>query len=338
MSDIGAAEAARDRAGLDSRAAFVVASFAASLGAILLVDRIGAPGPLVTALAVGLVAGGLAAIGLASGALRASRFDVAGRRAPAPYAGLAFAALSCGLLAPFAPPAPGVGPWFGAAASVGCLALALLLGPMLRASGAVSTGDLAAARYHGRALRLWSAAATAAICVATLVAGLELAATSLVGSAGLSRAAALALAAAAAAAIVAPGGLGGVVWASAAAAGLAACGYAVTLAESSLRPGLPPLFAVDGLIAAGAARLAAWGAPSAGSALAFAGLALGVFAQPFLLGPAIAAPDAASARRAGWLGLGAGALLALAAAAAMAIAALSLDSLAGQRLDRLPAW
>ncbi len=333
----GESDGALRRAGLDGRVAFALAALTAGAGAILLIDRLGAPEALTGALGLAPALAGIVGVGLAAGAMRVSRFQAAGRAMPAAYAGPAFAALAAGLALPFAPPgATGLAHLAGVA--IGLVAVALLIGPLLRAGGAVSPADLVAARWRGTWLPGLAAALSALVAAATLAGALTAAVEAARAASDLGRPAAAALLTVALLAAIAPGGLGGVVWTSATAAACFAGGLVFTLALAARRANLPSFFATDGLFAEGAAQIATWSAGAPFSLLALAGAALGTAALAPLAGPAIASRNARAALRGGALGLAWSAAAAVLVAAAMAVAALSLPRLEAERLDRLPAF
>ena len=334
------------RAALDGRIAFVIAAAATAAALIVVVDRIGAPERFAAGLGAAALLCGLAALGLLRRTMRVGAFYYGGRSVPAVYAGLGVAALYAALLIPFAPPAAAwlVMDQLGAAAALGFAAAALVVGPLLRASGAFSPTDALAARFsHPAARRGWMAAAIV-IGAATGVGALQTAIADLSLILGAPPAWAGALVAATLTLLVAPAGLSGVAWGAAAAGGLTIATFAAPLAvlAGQGRALAAPVFGASGAWEAGVSRLMAWSAaatPDVGalSFLALGGAALGIIALAPLLSPFVATVDAPRARR-----TGAGALLWAAVLSMLVLTALATtarfvgETTDGRRPDQWP--
>ena len=100
-----------NRAVLDSRIAFVTASFLLAFAFAALLDRIGAPERFVGASPPWFTLIALAALGFLLHSMRVSFYYAGGRAIPSAYAGFANAAVAIALLLPFARR-----DWFAAAA------------------------------------------------------------------------------------------------------------------------------------------------------------------------------------------------------------------------------
>ena len=322
------------RAAIDGRVVFATAAFAIAAALVALLDRVGAPPRLVAILGPAVALVGLASVGFLLRTMRISRFYSAGRSVPAAYAGFAFASLAAGLVTPFLPPVAG-GPSFqtllgGFAGGVGLAALAG--GPLLRKTGAFSIPDLIAARFPNLALRLGVVAVIAGVGFLIGVAGFAGAAMGLSRATGWGVGASLWLAGAVLFLIVAPGGVAGLVWAAAGAAGMAMAGLALPLIILYARGvGLPlPMIGDVAAWGAGVTRMAEWNAHAGdiqptGWAAVLA-VVLGVGALAPLLAPAMATRDTAAARGAGAAGLFWCLVFAALAAATMALSTLALDA------------
>ncbi len=337
-----------ERAAIDGRVAFALATFALGAGLVALLDRIGVPERVVAVLAPVAAATGLATVGLLVRSMRVSRFYAAGRAVPASYAGLALAALATGLFLPFAPPMPGGTSLSGLATGFICgLVLAtFLVGPFVRKTGAFSITDLVAARFPNGALRVGVAAVVAAIGGLVALAGLESAVQSLLDTSGATRWSATLLTGLVLILVVAPGGVTGVVWSATGAAGILLAAFIFPLGILAVR-GAPipsPVFGDEALWTQALARMAEWHAPAGGAPeetpfILIAAIAIGVAVLAPLLSPATTCRDSAGARRAGLAALLWGAAIAGLVGVTMATTAMLLDNrLTGQRPDRLPAF
>ncbi len=334
------------RAAIDGRVAFATAAFATAAGLVALLDRVGAPARLVGILGPAIALSGLALVGLMVRTMRISRFYAGGRAMPPAYAGLAYGSLAGGLFLPFLPPVAG-GPGFSfvLASFAGGLAMAAFIGgPLLRKTGAFSIPDLIAGRFPNLALRLGVVAVVAAVGFLIGLAGFEMAFEAFWRATGAGRAASLWLIGATLFMIGAPGGVSGVVWAAAGAAGVLMAGFGLPVGLALGRGASLPLPYVGDAAAwsAALARMAEWnreaGATQGVGAGVLMAILLGIGALGPMLAPAIATRDGAAARRAGLAGIFWCGVFAALAAASMAFSALAFDALAvGARPEQLPA-
>jgi len=303
-----------ERARIDGRAAFAGAAYLIGVGLIFLLARLGAPDGLVRALGPLFALAGLALLGLLTRSTRVPAFFAADRAIPAPYAGLAFAAIAAGLVLCLGPPGDSPLPLAGVA--LGLLVGALAVAPLLRATGASAPSDLMATRFASRPLRLFLAALLFVIGALVATAGFETAANALIALFALSRGAAAMLVAAVVALMIAPGGLAGLVWGVAASAGIVlVIGY-LPIAGQLLASDAaiwPPLREA-GLWSDALARSWSAGAgDSEANLLVVIASALAIAALPPFSAPAAASPEERQAFRAGGFGLIFAALIGLAA-------------------------
>lgn len=332
------------RASIDGRVAFAMASFLVAGALVALLDRVGVPERLVGVLGPVIVLAGLALIGLLLHAVRVSRFYAAGRAVPAPYAGLAMAALMTGLLLPFLPPVPDQTPAAGLMAgfAAGFVLASLAAGPLLRKTGAFSLPDLIASRFPHLGVRLGMVAVIAAAGGAIGLAGLESSVHAVALALGAQRFAAAALCGLVLLLMVVPGGMSGVVWAATGAAGIFIAGLALPLGGIMLSgEALPlPLLGDGGQWRTAAAMIGEWHkAPveSSGTILLAAAAGLGIATLAPLIAPASSVMDTSAARRAGLSALVWCTAAVAVLAATMALSALATSEwIAGERPDRLP--
>ncbi len=333
-----------DRANLDSRIALVSASFLLAYGFAALLDRVGAPERFVGAAPPWFTLVALSALGFLLHSMRVSFYYAAGRAVPAAYAGFANAALVIALLLPFATRLSARTWSLGVVSGVfiGFAGAALYLGPLLRRTGAFSISGLLAARFPHAAPRFGLIAAIAFISGLLAVAGMQLAIDALVDLTGAGRHIAAFAVAAAALTIAGPGGLGGAIWAAAAASGVALVGLGWPIVALGYRGELPVgLFGGPGWAEA-AALLSDWRLmpPAMGLDVqlgATVAIALGVAALAPILAPSVTTESAERARAAGFATLGWSLIFATLVAAAIAASAISLAaSVAGQTAERLP--
>src|SRR5579863_3601097 len=160
-----------ERARIDGRAAFAGAAYLIGVGLIFLLARVGAPDGLVRALGPLFALAGVGVLGLLTRSTGVPSFFAADRAIPAPYAGLAFAAMAIGLMVALGP--PGESPLPVAGVALGLLIGAAAVGPLLRAKGASAPADLMATRFSNRPLRLVLAALLLAIGGLIATAGFE---------------------------------------------------------------------------------------------------------------------------------------------------------------------
>ena len=345
MSDRSTEQAALERANLDARIAFVAASFLLAYAFAALLDRVGAPERFVGAAPPYFTILGLATLGFLLHSMRASVYYTAGRGLPAAYAGFANAAIVIALMLPFGARLAG-GSWaVGAVAGVfiGLAAAGLYVGPLLRKTGVFSISELLCARFTSAATRVGFIGAVALSSTLLAAAGGLIAVNALVELTGANRGFAAFLIAAASLIIAGPGGLSGVMWAAAAAAGVATLGFGWPIAALSLHDALPSGLIFGGAASTEAAKLLeSWGVTPApmGLPVEFAAtlaVALGIATLAPVLAASVATGDGRSARRAGVAALFWTVVIALLAAAAIAASALSLArATAGQPPERLP--
>jgi cation/acetate symporter len=331
-----------ERAAIDGRIVFAMATFAAMTLMVALLDRIGIPEALVRLIGPLFVLAGLATLGVLLRSMRVSRFYGAGRTIPTPYVGLGAAALAAGLALPFVPPAmdsvPGLA--MGVGAAVGFCVAALATGPYLRKTGAFSLADLVAARFPNIALRLGLAVTIAAIGALIGMAGYETAVAPLIEVLGISRPVATAILAFVLVLIAAPGGLSGVIWSANGAAGVLFAAFALPLFLLLWRSDMPMPFVQDPAVWREAGlQILVWqgaGIP-VGGLIAGVAAAIGVASLAPLLSAAIGARDSGVALRGGILTIGWGAILTLLVTAALLWGTVTFSrAMAGQRPERLP--
>ncbi|MGE3643933.1 MAG: symporter-like protein [Beijerinckiaceae bacterium] len=340
----------QERASIDGRVSFALAAFALGAGLVALLDRVGVPERIVGILGPILALCGLSLIGLLLHAVRVSRFYAAGRSAPPPYAGLALVALATALTIPYMPPASVGVPMhaIGLGFAIGFLAIALLNGPLLRKTGAFSLPDLIAGRFPHAGVRLASIAIVGAAALLLALAGFESSIKALAYALGAERKYAAILVAFVLVLMIAPGGMGGVVWAATGSAGVFVAALCLPLASILIGgDALPAPIAGGDQVSwdKALARIAEWQtlaaaeAPAGGNLAVIATLAIGVACLAPLLSPAITTADSHAARRAGFSALIWGLLIAAIVAVSMAVSALVLDEyLVGERPDRLPSF
>ena len=262
-----------------------------------------------------LALAGVALLGALARSSRVPAFFAADRAVPAPYGGLAFAAMTAGLALcldlPHEPPLPFIGVVAGL-----CLN-SLVVAPLLRASKASGLADLLATRFPNPMLRIYLAALQVAIGALIAAAGFATATERIVALFDSSRSVAATMAAFMVAFLVVPGGLAGLMWGGAASAGAILIILALPIAWN-FAAGTPTdaaLSGVSGLVGQFLAPI--WrhslGDPKINFLFALAtGLAIATL--PPFMSSAIASPGERSAVRAGGLGLLFAIAIALAAA------------------------
>jgi len=296
-----------DRTTLDGRIAFVTATFATAYAFVALLDRVGAPERFVGVVSPYFTIAALALLGFLLHSMRVSLYYAAGRAVPGAYAGFANAAIFVGLALPFAARFAGRTWLLGLCGGffLGAAGAALYLGPLLRKSGLFSLSGLLAARFPNMAPRLGVIAVTAFASALVALAGHQTAVDALVHLTGAGRVFAAFLVGVAILLIAGPGGLLGVIWAAAAAAGVALAGLGEPILSLAWRGRLPLTVFGGGegwrLVSA---QLEAWRIlppdPGAGVGLALlVAAALGVFVLAPVLAPAVATENVAAARRSG---------------------------------------
>src|SRR5579863_7984922 len=203
---------------INGRAVFAAAAYLISLGVTFILERIGAPEALVRNLAPMVAIAALAMVGVAVRSSRLAAVLSADRAGSPIYAGAALAAIAAGLVVSLSN-----GPASNApldALVAGALIGALVIGPLARQTGASSLSDLLSARFSSRPLRLILAVAYFAIGAFIAAAGFETAVNAFSSLVGVSRETAIGVLAATLLFMIAPGGLAGLLWTAAAAAGV----------------------------------------------------------------------------------------------------------------------
>jgi Na+/proline symporter len=310
MDDLTAISQAR----VAGRAIFAAAAYLIGVGLIFLLERIGAPDGLVRVLGPVLVLGAVVLIGALLRTTRIAAFCTADHAGSPRYGGAAFAAIAAGLVVS-ADQGTGVDTPRLAALAAGFFLAAVVIGPLARRTGASSLCDLLAARFNSRLLRFVLALAYFGIGVLIAAAGYEVAADALPSLLGVSRDGAIGAIGLIIVLIVAPGGLAGLLWVAAAAAGVMALvlflpiGLRVIADASSGAP----LLGGGAEIAASIARaLAERAGASPAHGLNEAAIALGAAILPPLSTGAFASQSGLQATRAGIFGATLAALFALA--------------------------
>jgi Na+/proline symporter len=304
-------ERERERAKIDGRAAFAGAAYLIGVGLIYLLARVGAPDGLVRALGPLFALAGVVLIGALTRSTRVPAFFTADRAMPAPYAGLAFAAIAAGFVLCLDIPGPSPLPLAGVAAGL-CLN-AVVVAPRLRATMASAPSDLLATRFPSLPLRWLLAALQLAIGALVAAAGFAAATGAIVALFEPARGAAATIVAVAVIFVTASGGVAGLLWGAAASAGMMLAILVLPIAAHFLMGAAP---APSGADLANAALVSLWGDSETGdsrmrflvaaaSGLAVAGLA------PFTTA-AIVSSGERQALRAGAYGLFFAALIALA--------------------------
>lgn len=304
-------ERERERAKIDGRAAFACAAYLIGVGLIYLLARVGAPEGLVRALGPLFALAGIGLVCVLARSTRVSTFFTSDRSIPAPYAGLAFAAIAAGLV--FCLESRGDSPIPLAGVAAGLCISALALGPLLRATRASALADLLATRFSNPALRIFLSALLFAIGCIIAAGAFEAAVTALIALFDPSRGAAAAIIALALILIVVPGGLAGLLWGASAGAGIILIVFTLPVAAQ--------YFAGQGATGASIGNPAAWSDSLArfGSAdsksyfLLVLASGLAIATLPFLAMPAVACRKEGEALRAGFYGLLFAALIGVAA-------------------------
>jgi Na+/proline symporter len=304
----------RERAKIDGQAAFAGAAYLMGVGLIFLLERVGAPDGLVRALGPLFALSGLALLGVLTRSTRVPGFFAADRAVPAPYAGLAFAAIAAGLI--FCLGSPKDSPLPLAGVAIGLCISGLAVGPALRAMNASAPSDLLASRFPHPLLRLYFAGLMLAIGVLIAAAGYTTAVDAFTALFTLSRGAAGTIIAVILALMVVPGGLAGLLWGGAAGAGILIIILALPIAAQFFAndAAIAPLFRDSGIWSDALAR--AWGAGDSGDPathwLVVLASALAVGALPPVASAAVGSFSGRHAARAGILGLIFAALIGLA--------------------------
>ena len=334
-----------DRASLDARIVFVAASLLLGFGFVALLDRVGAPERFVGAAAPWFTILALATLGFLLHSTRVSAYYLADRLVPGAYAGFANATIMIALLLPFAARFAGHD-WFpGVVGGVflGLASASLLLGPLLRKSGAFSINSLLAARFGANGPRIGLLISIAAAAALLAMAGDLIAVEALVDITGARRSFAAFSIVAASLVIAGPGGLNGAIWTAAAAGGIGLFGFGGPVLTLALDGALPvsPLGGGESWTAA-AALMSGWGITprpmrlDVDIAMTLA-LAAGVAALAPSLATSVATTDTATARRSGIAAVLWMMVFATLISASMAAAALYFANAArGKTAENLP--
>jgi cation/acetate symporter len=294
----------RARARIDGRASFAAAAYLTGVGLIYLLGRVGAPDGLVQALGPLFALSAIALLGVLTRSTRVPTFFIADRAIPAVYGGMAFSAFAAGLFLCLGPAGGAPLPLAGVAVGLGIGAL--LIGPMLRASGASAVSDLLATRFPNFLLKAIFTGLLLAVGIFIAAAGFEAATEAFIALFAASRGAAAAVIAATLVLMIAPGGLAGLLWGAAASAGI--------LLIISILPIAAQFFTDDASFRTALRDAGLWrdaltqtlGASASDSGPNIAVIlasALAVSALPPFTSPAIAAFGERQALRAGALGL-----------------------------------
>ena len=333
-----------DRASLDGRIAFVSAALLLAFGFAALLDRVGAPERFVGAAAPWFTILALGSLGFFLHSTRVATYYFADRIAPGVYAGFANATLLAAMLLPFAARLAGhdwtigvfCGAWLGLAGG------ALVIGPLLRKSGACSISGLLAARFPTPVARFGLIVAVALTAGLLAIAGDLIAVEALVDITGAQRRVAAFAVVAVSLLIVGPGGVGGALWTTVAAGGIAILGLGWPVAALWIDGVLPVRPSGGEGWTDATQRLAEWGVmpppmnASVDGALTLS-IALGVAALAPSLVTAVTTPDPATARRSGVAALLWGGVFALLIAVVTAAAAIAFaNSARGVSAERLP--
>jgi cation/acetate symporter len=303
----------RERAKIDGRATFAGAAYLMGVGLIFLLGRVGAPDRLVQALGPLFGLSAVSLLGVLTRSTRVPAFFIADRAIPAPYCGLAFAAFAAGLVLCLGP----AGPLPLAGVAIGLCLSGLIVGPLLRASGASALSDLLATRFPNPLLKAGCAGLLLAIGFFVAAAGFEAAVEAFMALFELSRAVTEAVVAGIVLLMIAPGGLAGLLWGAAASAGVLLIILALPIAAQFIG-GDAPIGVVIGDAAIWRDAFArGWitqgvGDPRMNSLLVLTS-AIAIAALPPLTSPAIASFREGQALRAGALGVAFTALIGVAA-------------------------
>lgn len=335
-----------ERAAIDGRVSFAMAAFVLGAGLVALLDRVGVPQRIVQLLGPILTLSGLALIGLLLHSVKVSRFYAAGRAVPAPYAGLATVAFATALCIPYLPPVDGGIPLKGLLIgfAAGLLAVALLIGPLLRKTGAFSLPDLIAGRFPQTIVRLGAIAVVGAAALLVALAGYEASIKALAYSLGADRLPAAILVAFVLILMIVPGGMAGLIWAATGSAGVFIAASCLPLAAILLGGDLlpAPVMGDPAGWAKSMARIGEWQRSEEwqyGSGIVIAALATGIACLAPLLSPAISAGDSHAARRAGLSAIFWGLVIGVIVLITMAVSVTVLDEyLIGERLEALPSF
>ena len=330
------------RLAVDGRVAFAAAGLAAVMGGLVLLDRLGLPVGLMNWLGPLFAIVGLGLIGIFLRASRISGFFAAERGIPGPYVGLAMAGIAAALSLLFLPPLPSglTGRSLAAGLIGGFLITALISGPFLRKTGALTLAGALSARFPHPIITLTTGFITALSGLALALAGFGTAVALLSAITGMSAVSALIVCAVLLALIVLPGGVGGVTWAQVLAIGLTIASLALPLIVLMARGSLPPLPYIGDAASFEQAmtRLTSLHPDLIGTSefsVAFI-IALGFCAIHSVLIPTQTAMHSADARMGSASGLIWFVIVIMLGAGSLALSTLSLQGAAGLRLADVP--
>jgi cation/acetate symporter len=335
-----------EKARIDAGFGFGLAAFAAGLGLLALLDRIGLPDRLLRLFVLALTISGFLATAAIRRTTRTAYFYAAGRVLSASYCGLATAALAAGLFmcllqlvvkdARLSSLALGFG--------LGLFCAVFGTGYLLRRSAAVSLADLIAARFPHLSVR-FIVAIIAATCAALIAwAGYDLALRGLISATGMGRASAASVVGAILCFLVIAGGLSTVLWVAVEAMIILLFGLALPLLFDLMnaKPLALPLIGDPALWEAARMRLITLLGEThtdhVSTLTLVLALAAGLAALAPLLGPIVASGGERAFARTGLVAFGWLAFLGILGCATMAASTLALDkTLVGHAPADLPA-
>jgi cation/acetate symporter len=335
-----------EKSRIDAGVGFGLAAFAAALGLLALLDRVGLPDRLLRLFVLALMIAGFLATAAIRRTTRATYFFAAGRALPANYSGLAAAALAAALflcllqmtVTDVRLPSLILGFGFGLFSAV------FVTGYLLRRSAAFSLADLIAVRFPHLSVR-FIVAIVAAACAALIAwAGYDLALRGLMEATGLGRAGAASVLGAILCFLVVAGGLSTILWVAVEAMVILLVGLALPLVSDLMQahPLAVPLIGDPALWDAARTRFVAIvGEPQADHVSTIAlvlAFAAGLAALTPLLGPMVASGGERTFARTGLVAFAWLTILGLLGGATLAGATLALDkSLVGHAPADLPA-
>ena len=303
---------------IDGRAVFACAAYLIGVGLIFLLERIGAPTGLVRVLGPILALGVVSLIGPLLRTSRIAAFYAADHAGAPRYGAAAFAAIAASLIFCIDLDKSGSASPPIVALAIGFALAGLFVGPLARSAGASSLRDAVVTRFNSRPLRATLGLAFFAIGVLIAASGYEIAARTMASLLGLSQAGAIAAIGVILALIVAPGGLAGLYWVAAAAAGMTALVLFLPIllrVAADAGAGAPLLGGGAGIAASLASAFAPLNpAASSVNGLGAIAIALGAAVLPPLSTGAFASFTPQEARRAGLVGVALAAVFGLAVA------------------------
>ena len=339
-------ELQRESALMDTGVGFGLAAFAAGLGLLAVLDRIGVPDRLLRLLVLALTIAGFLAAAAIRRTTRPAYFYAAGGVLPPRYSGLAAAALAAGLFFCLLPITTSdarlssLTLGFG----VGLVCAFFGTGALLRRSASFSVADLIATRFPQLSKSMIIAIIAAVCAFLVAFAGYDLALRGLISATGLGRGLAASLLGAILCFLVVAGGLSTVVWVAVEAVVILILGLALPLVFDlvNAHPLALPVIGDAALWASAKTSLAVTvGQPRADHVSTFSLIvtfAMGLATLTPLLGPTIASGRDRSFARTGvvafaWLGL-----LGIFVGATLAASILTLDeAVVGQAPADVPA-